>query len=309
MAAAIMFAAGVFPVEAASSRLSGKTLQRDLTRYHKLVNQKKLSLDDRITQLLNIENKYRRSKVSLAPVRNEIEQLKKKYAYHIASDAPPPAKGMDAGSESKAEAPVISSSSPAVENISIMDSSGDSQVIVTARGVRHSNYFLLRGPDKDTMPAVALDIYGVTLINTVTTVRSAKGAFSEASVHLLRDKPEPVVRVIAHMREARQYRVEKEGSDRWVIIIEKKAPAVIISTSPRVSADTNELVPEVLAVPVSELPVEMKPIETPAPVKPAGAAEPEKKITTQTPGTRTQLEQALPWASLATLFIIIAISI
>lgn len=308
-AAALIFSAAALPVTAATSRPSTKTFQQDLARYHKLVNQKKLSLDDKLSLLLNMEKKYKHSKVNLAPVHNEIERLKKAYTQNISSDAPPAANLTNTDKPSAPGTPVVSTAVPAIENISIMDSDGNSQVIVTARGVRHSNYFLLRGPNKEDIPAVALDIYGVTLIDTMATVKSAKSAFSEASVHLLRETPEPVVRVIAQMRSSRQYRVQREGSDRWIIVIDKEAPAVVISTAPRVEPATDELVPEVLAVPASELPVEMRPIETPAVITPPVAEGGGNNNVPQTASTRTPLEQTLPWASLVTLIIIIAISI
>ncbi len=191
-----------------------------------------------------------------------------------------------------------------------MDSDSGSQVIVTARGARHCNYFLLRGPDNNDVPAVVLDIYGVTMIDTISTVKSGKGAFSEASVRMLREKPEPVARVIAQMRESRQYRVSREGSDRWIIGIEKEAPAAAIIPEPQAPRNESELVPEVLAVPVSELPADVKPIEpAPAPVTPAAGGEPDKPVTPATYAPRTQLEQALPWASLGALILIVFLAI
>ena len=222
-----------------SADVSEKTLQNDLNYYHKVSREKSLNANDRRYILLRIEEKYRGSNVSLAPLRAEIRKLKQKQAASRPPAAPAPAarKTVKPQAQATAPAPKPQSMTPTppaggVRSISTQETSDDSRVIVVAEGVKRSNYFLLKDPEPGQQPKIVLDLYGIedTLPTQAKDVRTETGVFSRVRMGQFKEKPDTIVRIVAEMREERPCRVVTEEG-RWVIVADKQPERQTVVTS------------------------------------------------------------------------------
>lgn len=183
-----------------AATLSKKTLLDDISYYKKTSKQKNLSTNDRYYILLRIENKYKNSKVNLAPLKEEMKLLK------AAPKEPKKAK-------SSSDKPKISEKTQIVDKISVNKSG--SQIIISAKGVKKSNDFLLRDSDPTKPIKVVLDLYNAEekLSDSDKNITMEKGIFSTVRASQFETTPNKIVRVVAEMRKEQPYTVEnlKDG--------------------------------------------------------------------------------------------------
>jgi len=224
------------PARSATPSLSQKTLQNDLLYYHKVAREKNLNVNDRSFILFRIQEKYQDSGLNLTPLENELKKFD-------GTGTPVPAAQQHNA---------VLSSAGKVEKILVTDTERDSQVIISASGVKRTNYFLLRDPDPAQPSKLVFDLYGVktALSEAAMDITTKKGVFSRIQTAQFEDEPNNIVRVSAEMRLDRPYKVKKE-TGRWIIVAEKETapraqaaqplPAVAVAVSspaaPAVPAD------------------------------------------------------------------------
>ncbi|MFH1367761.1 MAG: SLBB domain-containing protein [Elusimicrobiota bacterium] len=185
-------------VSPAIAALSKKTLDNDLTYYRKTSNEQKLDANDRYYILLKIEDKYKGTKIDLAPLKKEIAKLEL-----AKKDPDETAAGI-------------------VSGISAEDTGMDSRIAITAGGVQRTNYFIMRDPDPAVKPKLILDLYGVQekLSDKDKDIQVNSGAFSNVRAGQFQQDPEKIVRIVAEFREEKPYKIKNE-QDKWLIIVEK----------------------------------------------------------------------------------------
>lgn len=198
--------------------LSSKTLQNDLNYYRKTSKAKNLGANDRYYILSRIGEKYKGTKIDLAPLRAELDKVKPAESAPQAPAAKPaPAQARQAGAASA---------------VLVEETQSESLVSVTAEGVTRTNNFLLRDPDPAVPPKVVLDLYGVDdkLPDKDKQIKLNQGVFSQVRSAQFQKDPEHIVRIVADLREERPYRIKNEG-DRWIIAGEKETSAAKVESS------------------------------------------------------------------------------
>jgi polysaccharide biosynthesis/export protein len=206
----------------AADALSNKTLQNDLSYYRKTAKAQNLGANDRYYILSRIEEKYKVTKVNLAPLRAELDKVKP------GETAPQP----DGAAAGKPAAPQAAAQSGTVKTVLVEETKTESRVTITADKVQRSNYFLLRDPDPAIPPKVVLDLYGVDdkLPEKDKEIKLKNGVFSQVRAAQFQKDPEKIVRIVADLREEKPYKIKNEG-DKWLIISEKSEPAEALAAA------------------------------------------------------------------------------
>lgn len=233
--------AGEISCEAAAA-LSAKTLENDLSFYRKTSRDKKLDYNDSYYILIKIEEKYKATKVNMAPLKKELAKLKAKEKAGL-TGAPVTARPAAAN---------------AVTGLTIDDNAADTRIVITADGVERSNYFVMRDPDPAQPPKLILDLYGVDekLSEKDKNRQFKEGVFLSVRAAQFEKEPDKIVRIVTELRQEKPYKIKNEN-DKWFIIVEKepqKQEAKLPAAAPSVPAAASGIAASIPAANKSSAP-------------------------------------------------------